>query len=79
MYIKIRAPQFSKSIGCPGFDPRVWEGPLGKGPAAHSSIQDRRIPGTVQSQERVGHDWATFTLTHALAVPGLRALISQFK
>ena len=48
-----------------------WEDPLEKGKATHSSILAWRIPwteerGRLQSSEsqRVGHDWATFILTH---------------
>ena len=48
-----------------------WEDPLKKGKATHSSILACRIPwteepGRLQSSEsqRVGHDWATFILTH---------------
>ena len=41
-----------------------WEGPLEKGKATHSSILVWRIPWTIQTMvlQRVGHDWATFTL-----------------
>ena len=46
----------------------VWEDPLEKGTATHSSILAWRIPwteepGGLQSMgsQRVGHDWATFT------------------
>ena len=41
-----------------------WEDPLEKGKATHSNILAWRIPWIVQSMgsQRVGHDWATFTL-----------------
>ena len=41
-----------------------WEDPLEKGITTHSSILTWRIPQTVQSMgsQRVGYDWATFTL-----------------
>ena len=41
-----------------------WEDPLGKGMATHFSILAWRIPWSVQSMvsQRVGHDWATFTV-----------------
>ena len=41
-----------------------WEHPLERGTATHSSILAWRIPWTVESMrsQRVGHDWATFTL-----------------
>ena len=48
-----------------GFDPRVWEDPLKKKLATHSSILAWRIPwteepGGLQSMgsQRVGHDWS---------------------
>ena len=43
---------------------RGWEDPLEKGTATHSSILAWRIPWTLQSMgsQRVGHDWATFTV-----------------
>ena len=43
-----------------------WEDPLEKGTATHSSILGWRIPRTEQSMgsQKVGHDSATFTLTH---------------
>ena len=43
----------------------VWEDPLEKGKAPHSSILAWRIPGTVQSMgwQRVRHDGVTFTFT----------------
>ena len=42
-----------------------WGDPLEKGKADPSSILAWRIPWTVQSMglQRVGHDWASFTLT----------------
>ena len=42
----------------------VWEDPLEKGNAMHSSILTWRIPWTIKSMgsQRVRHDWATFTL-----------------
>ena len=36
-----------------------WEDPLEKGKATHSRIMACRIP---RGSQRVGHDWATFTL-----------------
>ena len=36
-----------------------WENPLEKGKVTHSSIMAWRIPWTIQ--QRIGHDWATFT------------------
>ena len=44
-----------------------WGNPLEKGKATHSSILAWRIPWTIQSQ-RVGHDWATLTVTYMLLV-----------
>ena len=43
----------------------VWEDPLEKGKATHSSILAWRIPCTVwfMGSQRVGHDWVTFTFT----------------
>ena len=40
----------------------VWEDPLEKGKATHSSILASRIPWTIESMgsQRVGHDWVTF-------------------
>ena len=41
-----------------------WEDPLEKGTATHAGILAWRIPWTVLSMvsQRVGHDWATFTI-----------------
>ena len=41
-----------------GFNPWVWEDPLEKGTATHSSILAWRIPWTVQfiGSQRVGHN-----------------------
>ena len=43
----------------------MWEDPLEKGKATHSSILVWRIPWTVWStgSQRVGHEWVTFTFT----------------
>ena len=45
--------------------PQGWEDPLVKEMAAHSSILAWRIPWTGEhgKLQRVGHDWATNTLT----------------
>ena len=60
-----------------GFDPWVRKIPLEKGMATHSSRIAWRIswteePGGLQSMgsQRVGHDWATFTLSLVPCVPG---------
>ena len=43
----------------------VWEAPLGKGKATHSSILAWRIPGeNSMGLQRVGHDQATFISLH---------------
>ena len=53
-----------------------WEDPLEKGKASHFSIPAWRIPWAVQ---RVGHNWAIFTLTvWALCVFGDEFLVSNF-
>ena len=46
-----------------------WEDPLEKGRATHSSILAWRIPWILYSMgsQRVGHDWATFTLKIVMA------------
>ena len=46
-----------------------WEDPLENGKATHSSIPAWRISWTVPTgSQRVGHDWATFTLTSGSVV-----------
>ena len=53
-----------------------WEDPLEKGKATHSSILAWRIPWTIQSVEsqRVGHNWATFTHSHAALITAIELL-----
>ena len=48
----------------------VWEDPLKKGKATHSSILDWRILWTIQSMglQRAGNDWATFTFNLSLEI-----------
>ena len=48
----------------------VWEDPLEKGKATHSSILAWRIPQTVKSMglQRVGHNWATFTFQQGFTI-----------
>ena len=44
----------------------VWEDPLEKGKATHSSILAWRSPWTIQfmGSQKVGHNWVTFTSLH---------------
>ena len=59
-----------------------WEDPLEKGKVAHFSILAWRIHGLQSTgSQKVGHDWATFTLQpsgsdHSQAPPTLRSLLS---
>ena len=58
----------------------VWEGPLEKGKATHSSILAWRIPWTVYfvGLQRVSHDWVTFTYVTYIFTPTAFKIFSSW-